>query len=208
MKSIFAPKNKISLSGSSNGLAPHQSQVHYKDLPRQRAKQNSISRIGAGFTLIELILYIAIASILIVFSSVFIQSLMVSKTKNQTMMEVEEQGVQTLDILTQVIRNAQNINSPSAGESAAELSLAVDDPSKSPAVFDVSQNTLRLKEGNASAVSLTGNRVRVSGVEFRNLSRPGTPGIIRVQLTLSSASTGLGQEYQYSKTFYASAALR
>jgi prepilin-type N-terminal cleavage/methylation domain-containing protein len=161
-----------------------------------------------GFTLVELILYIAIASMIVVFASVFIHNLLESKTKNQAILEVEEQGVQTLNLVTQTIRNAQSLNSPAAGELSSELSLAVDDAAKSPTVLDVSQKTLRIKEGDSEAVPLTSNRVWVDEIRFRNLSRDGTPGIVRIEFTLSYASSGQSQAYQYSKTFYASAALR
>jgi Tfp pilus assembly protein PilW len=163
---------------------------------------------GEGFTLVELILYLAIASMIVVFASVFIHNLLESKIKNQAILEVEEQGVQTLNFVTQAIRNSQGINAPAAGESSSDLSLAVDDAAKSPTVFDVSQEALRVKEGDITAIPITSNRVWVDEIVFRNLSRDGTPGIVRIELTLSYASEGQTQAYQYSKTFYASASLR
>jgi len=178
-----------------------------KMLSKKRNK-SFLSDSKRGFTLVEIVLYLAIASVIVVSSSVFIHSLLESKIKNQAILEVEEQGIQTLNLVTQTIRNAQDINSPSAGESSSELSLAVDDPAKSPTVFDISQNALRMKEGDGSAIPLTSNRVSVTETRFRNLSRTGTPGIVRIEFTLSFASSGQTQAYQYSKTFYASAALR
>ena len=188
---ILVQKIKLKLLSDSEGGS---------SLPFSKGKDE-------GFTLVELILYLAIASLIVVFASVFIHNLLESKVKNQAILEVEEQGVQTLNLITQTIRNAEDINSPAKGDSSSELSLAVSDASKSPTVFDVSQETLRIKEGDSSATALTSNRVWVDEIHFRNLSRDGTPGIVRIELTLSYASEGQTQAYQYSKTFYASAAL-
>ena len=168
----------------------------------------SFFRLDRGFTMIEMVLYIALVSIIVVFSSLFIHALLQSKTKSRAIVEVEEQGVQMLNIVTQSIRNSQAINSPSAGEGSSVLSVEVDEPEKNPTVFEFSQNALWMKEGDGENIPLSGQQVLVTEASFWNLSRENTPGIIRIQFILSSASGDANQEYKYSQTFYASAALR
>jgi Tfp pilus assembly protein PilW len=167
-----------------------------------------MSNIHRGFTLIELLLYTAISATLLLAISIFLSMLLQSQTKNQTIVEVEQQGTMAMQIITQTIRNATAINSPAQGTSASLLSENVLDISKSPTIFDLLSGVLRIKEGAGSAISLTNNRVAVSNLTFQNLSRPGTPGTIRIQFTVSYINLGGRNEYNYTKTFLGSASIR
>ena len=84
--------------------------------------------------MIELVLYIALVSIIVVFSSLFIHALLQSKTKSRAIVEVEDK-VSDAKYRHQSIRNSQAINSPSAGEGSSVLSVEVDEPEKNPTVF-------------------------------------------------------------------------
>ncbi len=161
-----------------------------------------------GFTLIELLLYLAIVPFILLSISAFFYIFPEARVKNQTIMEVEEQGAMIMDLITQIIRNAETINAPLAGSSTSSLSLDVVNAALDPTLFDLSGSTLRITEGAGSPVALTNSRVVVSGLTFQNLSRPSTPGIVRVQFTLQYANPEGRYEYQYQKTFYGSAAIR
>ena len=168
----------------------------------------SVKNTQKGFTLIELLLYIGIASIMLLVTSVFLSTLLQSRVKNQTIAEVEQQGAQVMQIITQSIRNAENINFPSQGASASLLSLDVFNSSDDPTVFDISGESVRATEGVLPAVFLTNSRITASDLIFQNLSRDNTPGIIRIQFTFTHINTEGRNEYDYQKTFYTSASLR
>lgn len=161
-----------------------------------------------GFTLLEVILYIGLLSIILTaivsFSSMFVES----RIKSQAIAEVEQQGLQTMQLITQTIRNAENITSPTTGSSAASLTLDVVTAGDDPTIFDLSGNAIRIKEGVGPNVNLTSARITASNLNFQNLSRASTPGIIRVSFTLTHVNPNGRNEYNYSKTFYASASLR
>ena len=161
-----------------------------------------------GFTLIELLLYIGIASVMLLIISVFLSTLLQSRVKNQTIAEVEQQGAQVMQIITQTIRNAEGINSPTQGASASSLSVDVFNTSDDPTVFDLSSGAIRVTEGAGSAVPLLNSRLTASGLNFQNLSRDNTSGVVRVQFTLTHMNIENRNEYDYNKTFYASAGLR
>lgn len=161
-----------------------------------------------GFTLIELLLYMAIASIILLALSFIFSILLDSRVKNQTIAEVEQQGLQAMQIMTQTIRNAEAINFPSIGTTASSLSLDIITTANDPTVFDISSGVLRMTEGMGSATSLTNARVVVSGLSFYNLSRAGTPGTIRIQFTLTHLNPEGKSEYMFAKTFTGSATLR
>src|SRR3990167_11517142 len=78
---------------------------------------------NSGFTLIELLLYVAISSVMLLITSLFLQTLLQSRIKNQTIAEVEQQGLAVMQLITQAARNADSINSPATGASAVSLSL-------------------------------------------------------------------------------------
>ena len=163
---------------------------------------------SAGFTLIELLLYVGIASIILLVTSLFLSTLLQSRIKNQTIAEVEQQGLQVMQFITQTARNAEAITSPATGVSASSLTLDVITVANDPAIFDLSGGVIRITEGVGSAVPLTNSRVTVSALTFQNLSRATTPGTIRIQFTINHINPEGRNEYNFTKTFTGSATLR
>ena len=165
-------------------------------------------KINQGFTLIELLLYIAISSVILLVISVFLSTLLESRVKNQTIAEVEQQGAQVMQLITQTLRNADTINSPATGASAASLSVNTYISANNPTVFDLSGGVIRIKEGAGAVVSLINTRVTASALTFQNLSRASTPGTVRISFTLTSVNSSGRNEYQFVKTFIGSATVR
>ena len=154
-----------------------------------------------GFTLIELLLYVGIMGVIIFSFAGFLSLLMQSRIKNQVVSEVEQQGIQVMQMITQIGRNAGNINYPAPGQITDSLSF-------DSTVFDRLNNAVRITEGTDSPTSLTNSHLIASNLTFQNLSRVGTPGTVRIQLTLTYANPSGRNEYNYSKTFYGTASLR
>jgi len=161
-----------------------------------------------AFTLVELLLYIGIASSILFASTFFLGMLLESGVKNETVAEVEQQGLEIMELLTQTIRNADVIVAPAEGASTASLSLNTYTAGLNPTVFDLSGGAIHIQEGSGSPVTLTNSRVTASSLNFQNLSRSGTPGVVRISFSLSSVNPSGRSEYNFSKIFYASAALR
>ena len=161
-----------------------------------------------AFTLVETLLYVAIVSTLIFLMSAFLYFILESRTKFQTISEVENQGIQVVNIITQTIRDTENITLPVRGTSAASITLDVVDIAKDPIIFNSSGDNIQIKEGIGSIIPLTSSRVSVSELTFENISRDNTPGIVRFNFTLSYNSDSNRNEYKYSRTFYGSASLR
>lgn len=162
----------------------------------------------SGLSLIETLLYLAVSAVILLSVSSFFSLMLQARAKNQIIAEVEQQGLAATHIILQTIRNASSINSPVAGFSSASTLLVVPTAVSSPTVFDLSAGVLRVTEGVIAAVNLTNSRVVATNLNFYNLTRSGTSGVLRVQFTLSQAASGATSEFNYSKTFYASASLR
>ncbi len=157
-------------------------------LPLTKIKKNQKkSVVQRGFTLVELLLYVSIIGAIVLSVAGFLSLLMQSRVKNQTISEVEQQGIQVMQIITQTGRNAGSINFTTA--------------------FDLSGGVIRINDGSGP-VALTNSRVTASGLTFQNLSRAGTPGTIRIQFTLTHINPSGRNEYDYNKTFYGTATLR
>ena len=166
------------------------------------------TNIKNGFTLIELLLYVSIASIMLLAISIFLSTLLESRIKNQAIAEIEQQGIQVMQLIAQTLRNADTINSPATGANASSISINTYTGANNPTVFDLSSGGIRIAEGAGSAVLLTNARVTASDLNFQNLSRASTPGIVRISLTLTQVNPSGRNEYDFSKTFIGSASLR
>lgn len=160
-----------------------------------------------GFTLIELLLYVTLLGITVVAASVLWVVLNQQRVKAQVVREVEDQGVMAMQIISQTVRNSSAINTPSVGNSGASLSVTVPTASLSPTVFSLSSGVLSITEGANPSVNLTSSKVSVSSLTFSNLSRPSTPGVVRIQFTVSYVG-GADYQYGYSKQFITSVSLR
>ncbi len=161
-----------------------------------------------GYTLIEVLLYIVIAVIMISGISALFHLVLEGGAKSRTITEVEQQGSQIMHLITQTIRNAEGINSPTEGNSSSTLSLNVVDAGDDPTVFGISGGSIYINEGSGSNVDLMNSNVTASGLTFENVSRTGTPGSVKIEFTLEHVNSLGLNIYDYSKTFYGSATVR
>ena len=161
-----------------------------------------------GFTLIELLLYVSISALLLLAISVFLSTLVESRIKNQIIAEVDQQGVQVMQQITQALRNADAVNSPTLGTSAGALSLNSIIAGNNPTIFDLASGVIRITEGAGAAVPLTNARITISALQFTNLSRANTPDTIQITFTVSAVNPSGRSEYSYQQTFTGSATLR
>ena len=160
---------------------------------KQRLKNNN------GFSIVEIIIYIAISSILVTAVASFGISSFRMKTKNQAMFLIEGQGVSVMQKILSTTRNSEAILSPLSG-SANSLNLDVVDALKDPTIFNLVGDTLTISEGNGSSRSMFDPSIKVLSFTTENLSRNNTNGNIRVSFTL--------QGNNYEKTFYGNATIR
>lgn len=166
----------------------------------------------AGFTLLELLLYVTIFSTMI--GAVIGLAVLTTSQKaaSQVANEVNYQGQASLAYMLETVRRASAVGSPVVGANGSNLSLTMATGSSNPTVFaavsDGTTNRLRVSEGNPATNNyLTNSRVTVSGLQFSNMSLSGTKGSVLIQFTLTYRTTSNRQELQYSKTFYGGATI-
>ncbi len=157
-----------------------------------------------GFSLLEVILYIAILSTLVFGVASFVNLVSTSRIKAQVISEVNQQAIQIAQVITRDIRNAKSIVLPSAGQ--IENSLLLIDSEDRQVEFVLVEGKIVVNRG-AGAVELNNSRVYLSDLEFKNLSRSSTPDIIQIIFTLSYANNIQDELYNYSKNYVVTASL-
>jgi prepilin-type N-terminal cleavage/methylation domain-containing protein len=140
-----------------------------------------------GFTLIEFLIYISIfASVLVLIFGFFLDEIF-SNIGGNIAQEIQENGNFSIFKISREIKRAKSINFPPQGSSGNYLSLEMADSSLNPTVFDLSDGKLRITQGSNSYF-LTSDSVRVTRLSFSNLSFSQTPGIVKVEIEISSSN--------------------
>ncbi|HDQ22547.1 MAG TPA: type II secretion system protein [Candidatus Uhrbacteria bacterium] len=141
-----------------------------------------------GFSLIELILYIGILAIVLLFLIIFLQENLILKAKINNRIEVMDNGQFALNRIAWYLHNAPGLNSPLQGISE-RLSLNMSNPEINPVEFFVKDSKIKIKLADNQPVALTNDLVKVNSLIFSNLGFSGEPAIIQVILELQSASS-------------------
>ena len=169
------------------------------------------SQFEDGFTFIELILYIALVSIFIGGAVLFAWDIIYGRVKSGVQQEVSQNLRLASKRIVYEIRNASGINSVTP----SSISLIMDDSSRNPTVFDLSNGRLRIGYGSGGGCSttnpcpLTSNEVSVANLVFVDLSTSGGESVnIQFTITIESNNPSGRQEWEKSQTYSTSVELR
>lgn len=165
-------------------------------------------KIEPGFTLIELLLYLGMATILLLGFVYLVPAVLETRLKNQVILEVDEQGLQVMNYITQEIRNAESIISPGVSGVAGSLTLDVVDVSEDPMVFSLNSGAIGVTRGAGGFEALTNDKVEVTSLSFRNMSLAGTAGSVRVEFSLRFVNDSSRTTFDYVNTFYGTGTLK
>lgn len=161
-----------------------------------------------GFTLIEFMLYIGLIGILVTFIGAVGLNVLFGKAKLSTIEEVGQNARFSLETIIRSIENAESIVTPTVGATSSTLTLVMASTTLHPTVFDLSSSTVRREEGSGGTIAFTSGNVVVSDLSFSNVSYAGTPGTVRIEMTIALENPENRQEYEFEKTFYTSATVR
>lgn len=161
-----------------------------------------------AFTLIELILYVTLTSIILVGIGGVVPYVLEARLQNQIILEVEEQARFLTGFLGREIRNADGINSPGVGSSGTSLSLDVLSGVDDPTIVSLSGTNVEVTRGASAAVQLLNDRVNVTSLNFRNVTKADTPGAVRVEFTLEYDNQSGRASFDYVQDFYMTAVIK
>jgi len=157
--------------------------------------------INSGFTLIEVLLYVGIASFMLLTINMFTATILQSRIKNQTVLAVENSGDAIMQTITQTVRNASQINI----SSPQSLTATMLDGQQ--LTFSLENEVINLTQGGTIYPLIPSNIVATS-LQFTNLAPANKPASVQTVLNLEHLSPEQRNETTYSKTFYATATLR
>ncbi|MBU1164650.1 prepilin-type N-terminal cleavage/methylation domain-containing protein [Patescibacteria group bacterium] len=146
---------------------------------RKQFTINNLQLTNKGFTLIELIIYIAIVSIILVSITYLILDVLGSQTKSYAHLEIEQNLRFIKQTMSADVKSAQDINTLTA--TSLILENGVDDITYT---FDTVENKITRQVGSLPAEDITTNEVVVIG-NFSNLSYLSRSRNIRVHLDIT-----------------------
>lgn len=121
----------------------------------------------SGFSLLEILIYVSIFSILVLLISDTFISISKGQGQSNAKNEVNSSIRFAGEIIRQDIKNASTVSMPSlAGDTSSSLSLTRDGVS---VLYDVSDGVLRRTENGGSPVNITNNNIFVSNPIFKKL---------------------------------------
>ena len=155
-----------------------------------------------GFTLIELILSIALTSIIIGAASAFMIDIFKARSKSTTVLEVQQNVRFAMNKMNYSIRNsAGGINAGSSSFSPTDpgsIYLEMGAGAADDIVFDVSGGRLRMTVGGGSPEFLTTDEVEVTRLIFTNNTVTGSPRNVSIDLAIQFANPGNKKEFEYN----------
>ena len=157
-------------------------------------------------SLIEVMLYISISTIIMITLSYFMFTVIKSRVKSQTIIEVEHQGNQVMYLITESIRNSHSVSSPLPQTSGSSVSLTTFEAGNNPTVFSLTDGIVYIQEGVSDPVPITSERVIVTNIEISNISLDSRIFRISVEVTHRNPENKI--EYNFTESFTGSAAIR
>ena len=159
-----------------------------------------------GFTLIEMIIYIAILGLVITSFTSFVYSVTRTRSKAVAIEEVSSNGRVALNIIKQSMRSSDDVVTPTEGN--VDTSLTLDMPGTvDNSLYSVSGGILYETIGANPSVAVTTNDVIVSNLQFTNVTKPGKKENIQVSFTVTYANP-LAVGFSYTKNFQTSISQR
>jgi prepilin-type N-terminal cleavage/methylation domain-containing protein len=151
----------------------------------------------AGFTLIELIVFVAIFSVAMgAFMNIF-TSVSGIAVRQSSVAEVQSQSQFILQTIQHYIERSSMV-STTVDEATPTLVLRMSSSTEDPIVINMNGTAIQLKIGAAAAQNITSSRIEVSGLSFARRSNPGGKDSVSVSFVLSYATSNLSQRYSQS----------
>jgi len=150
----------------------------------KRRQPKSASR-NQGFTLLEMLLYLAMMSLVLVAATLFLAEFTISaRVKTAAWQEVERNAHFAMNRVAVEIREAAGINVGDSvlGSDPGRLSLAVAVGARNPTVFSVTSGTLYVQQGSGPALALTSSKVNVKEFIVEDVSSSAIHRNYRVHL--------------------------
>ncbi len=164
-----------------------------------------------SFTLIEILVYIAVLTIITVAISSFFLWFIHSNTKARAIRETLDNTRRAVEIMTYEIKEAKSIYTPTTTSTQLSLETTKHLPEEEKTTyidFYLCGTRLCLKKESQTPVALTSDRVVVNNLEFLEITTTSTAPSIQINLKIDYKNPTGRPEYQASVNLTSTVALR
>ncbi|MFH0890960.1 MAG: type II secretion system protein [Candidatus Liptonbacteria bacterium] len=123
-----------------------------------------------GFTLLEMVIYIAIFSITIMLVIVVFYRMMDSQDRNRGRLEVETEANFLMQKIRWAVNDTQSISLPAAGATSTQLTVTKTGYAQNPISFRLASSTLQISQGGGEYLTLSSQKTRVNSAVFEHLA--------------------------------------
>ncbi len=161
-----------------------------------------------AFTLIELLIYSGIAALLMGGLILVSINMLQARSKSTTIEKINHSARFTVERINYHIRQAQEIVSPSLGNSSPFLKII--DPDGNEVTFSVSlDGILEIDKTGEETNSLTIDSAIITNLEFINVSQlEGVGGSIKMTMTIEHKNPSGRRELNFGKTIHSTENIR
>ncbi len=182
-----------------------------KDFPNSPARMR-----GAGFTLLELLVSVAILGVIGTLVAQAFFSVFRSNSKTEILKDVKQSGEQTLLTMTRIIQNAQEVAvCPSDGTPLDSLALVNPDGGTTTFGCVLDGTITRIASTSATNEFLTDSHVTIGGstcaassLVFECTTQSGEPSKITISFSLAQVGTPVDQSETAREDFQGSVIIR
>lgn len=163
--------------------------------------------VEGGTTLIEMILYIGIVSVLLIGVGAVSMSATEVKSKTRAISDVFSSATGVMGTILRLVGGGDAVVSPVPGTSSSTLTIRSTTPGAPLSSIYASDGALFLAVGADTPVRLHSEEVRVENLMFTSVGNLSTSTAIHVSFGLSASTTGVWQVFQYTESFSSSVVL-
>ena len=152
-----------------------------------------------GFTIVELLIYMAILSVLLVMLTDVFSSIVNVRIESEATSAVEQDGDYILSRFMYDIPRATSITAPSLGSTASTLEIVINSVTNT---YSLSGGDLQINNSNG-ADQLNGLHTTVSNLSFKQVGKVGGTNSIQITYTITSKAiqnTGDASTKNYQTT--------
>lgn len=152
-----------------------------------------------AFSLLEVLLYVSLLSIVLTGIVTFSQDIFETSNKANTINNIDYESNYALNFISSQIQNATSITSPLLSQTSNSLSL--NDASNTPVTINLNSGQITVSFNNGNPINLTSNKIKISNLSLLNLGLPNTKGLIKISFTSNNNTPSERQEYNFTNNY-------
>ncbi len=161
-----------------------------------------------GFTLLEVMLYVVISASML-FAVVSLYQLVIEhQAAFYAETRVGASGTNALRVISDAVRRAESVVEPNPQVITDTLILAMEDPTRNPTMFQLSNGAIVMQEGAEEPISVTSSDVEVYALQFENVTTTDVSSSIHIEIGAEYGLNSGRETSDVSRTFYGTATTR